>query len=153
MSTAGRQRVVDLVAAVVPPTAGAPFVHIGRSAAPLEEHVGATRLFEVVNSDADVVPIVGMTRCDTPLWAEEWLIRVRYEAAGPHVLDGGDLDALIAEDTRAIIKALRVASAWSDVLENLLAGHRFRRPVAHTGEAGDELARIAEIPIRARFYE
>lgn len=145
MSVAGRALVASTVAAVSPG-----FVLRGPGAVHrLEDHVGMTRLFEVADDPLGSSDMVPMTLCTSTLWAEDWLVRVRYELGGPaHV----DVDAEIARDCRAIIAAIRAAT-YAPTLDLLLAGHAPRRIETLTGGDGLDLAKIAEIPVRVRFYE
>jgi hypothetical protein len=153
VSVAGRARVVELVAGTTLTPEHPALVHVGGGAqAPLEEHVGRTRLYELVDdAAAEGAHIAPLTMCDTPLWQEGWRLRVRYETAGPFA--HGDTRAQIAADVRAITKSLRVASDWAAVLEHLQVGHQQYTVEEVPGPEGEPLALIAELPLRARFYE
>jgi hypothetical protein len=155
VSYAGRTRVVDLVSAVTHADSGLPpvtLVHIGEGAsAPLEAHVGQSGLYEVVTDPASPMARITMTTCTSPQWEEGWLLRVRFETAGPH--SRGMADALVGAVVRAVVRALRVASAWSDVLVHLSARPDEVRAEEVPGPEGEPLAIIAELPLRARFHE
>ncbi len=155
MSAAARARIVEIVGAVahgdtnLPPVS---LVHIGHGpTAPLDEQAGQTGLYELVNDPNAPLAEVALTRCTTPLWEEGWLLRVRFETAGAH--SRGQVDALIAAVARAITRALRVASDWVAVLEHLAVRPNETRQEEIPGPEGEPLAIIAELPLRARFYE
>ncbi|RTL21339.1 MAG: hypothetical protein EKK55_16360 [Rhodocyclaceae bacterium] len=156
MSAAGRALIVETVGAIAVPTGDPPpgdcgaFVHVGLGPrAPLAQHAGRSRVFEVV---ADPLPgdrphSVGMTPCASPFWDEDWLIRVRYEAAGPV-----ELHDTVAADVRAIITGVRATNLTSE-FELVMAGHRRHEIEEIPGPDGEPLALIAEIPLRVRFHE
>lgn len=161
MSKAGRALIIETVggtsvpAGLSPPGDAGAFVHLGHgSLAPLEQHVGRSRLFEVVDdpSPSDRPHVAPMTLCTTPLWDEDWLIRVRYEAAGPASAGDTDLSTVIAGDVRAITAAVRSA-ALTPTFDLVVVGHRRHRTEVIPGPEGEPLATIAEIPLRVRFYE
>lgn len=156
MSAAGRLLIVETVggcavsAAESPPGDRGAFVHIGEgSHAPLDQHVGQSRLFEVVVDPlpADRPHSVGMTPCTSPLWDEDWLVRVRYEAAGP-----SDLRGVIGADVRAITTKLRTTNL-SAAFDLVMVGHRRSDIEEIPGPDGEPLALIAAIPLRVRFHE
>lgn len=150
MSAAGRARVVELVAGATLSPEQPPLVHVGSgSQAPLEQQAGQTRLYELVTDRVEPSRRTGLTICTTKLHDEGWRVLVRYEVAGAY--SRGDIDAMIAADMRAITRALEAASDWSDVLEHLTVGQYTFDYVP--GPEGEPLALIAELPLRARFYE
>lgn len=155
MSAAGRALIIETVGGCtvaagmsVPGDRGA-FVHIGEgSHAPLEKQAGQSRLFEVVDDPlpADRPHSVGMTPCTSPLWDEDWLVRVRYEAAGP------SLRGAISADVRAITTKLRTTNL-SAAFDLVQVGHRRSDIEEIPGPDGEPLALIAAIPLRVRFHE
>jgi hypothetical protein len=158
MSLAARARIVELVATTVAPEpadgsplTGTHFVWLGKGpSAPLEEHAGRSRLYELTDDpQAEAPPKAPLTHCDTPLWIEGWLLRIRYEVE----MAEAELKALIAADVRAIIKRLSVASDWTSVLVMLRTGHRRHRFDEFTGQSEHALALIAEVPMWAWFHE